>query len=301
VKYTCLQNLMECPLNFVGWHSSKDCKTYYYCEQGVASSTDSCGDGMKFDKTREKCTTDYVDEYCYGLNSYENNDGPVTQPGTAKELCPPGFSGWQSSDGACNEYQMCTSGSPGPTRVCGFGLKFDTTRGECIDEALVKIESCVGPPPEGNLCPSGTFTGWGARNDCTEYFYCEDGKADFINTCASGLLFDIQSGICKAAAEVKCDEKVDEVPQNLTVLNNNVITDSSSNSASGTPPPSPVLDQDFDSGFEWSNTSPPTAANSESKIPPWMFKKDPNGGSERSTNLQVGRLLIIASVYWMLL
>jgi len=163
MKYDCHQNLMQCPLNFVGWHSSEDCKQYYYCEQGVAGASEMCGDGTKFDKAREICTTDYVDEYCYGLDSYENDSGSsITQPGTAKELCPPGFTGWHSSDGACNEYQKCEGGNPGPTRVCGFELKFDTSRGECIDAALVNVASCTGPLPQNPSLPGNDFIDTGS-------------------------------------------------------------------------------------------------------------------------------------------
>ena len=295
--FDCRQNLMHCPLNFVGWHSSKDCKQYYYCEQGASSSSNSCGDGMKFDKTRDKCTTDFVDEFCYGLASYEHSSGSITKPGAvAKVLCPPGLTGWHSSDGACNEYQKCTAGTPGPTRVCGFGLKFDKSRGECIDYALVNIDLCVGPPPRDNLCPSGSFTGWGARNDCTEYFHCENGNADFVNTCADGLLFDMPSGICKPANAVNCGGKVNQVLQNPSLPSNNVV-DTGSNSS--TPPPAPLTDQDLDNSFEWSNAPPPTAPQSDSKVPEWMFKQDPNG-AVRLTTLQVG-LFTVASIYWMLL
>jgi hypothetical protein len=297
LKFDCHQNLMQCPLNFVGWHSSKDCKQYYYCEQGVAGSSKMCDEGMKFDKTRDECTTDYVNEFCYGLAENDSGSGSIVQPGTAyKELCPPGFTGWHSSDGECNEYQKCAAGTPGPTRVCGFGLKFDKTRGECIDAALVNINLCEGPLPQGNLCPSASFTGWIARKDCTEYFYCEIGKADFVNTCPGGLLFDTQSGICKPADAVNCGGNGNEMPPQNPSLpsnnNNNVVDTGGSNNSNTSPPPAP----DF---FDWSNTPPPTAPQNDSKIPPWMFKKDPNGGTVRSTTLQVG-LFTVVLISWML-
>ena len=288
MKYDCRQNLMLCPLNFVGWHSSKDCKQYYYCEQGVSSSSDSCGDGMKFDKTRDKCTTDYVDELCYGLASYEHDSGPITQPGTAKDLCPPGFTGWHSGDGACNEYQKCTAGNPGPTRVCGFGLKFDTARGQCIDEALVNIELCEGPLPQGSLCPSWKFIGWGVKDDCAEYFYCKNGNTDFVERCADGLLFDMQAGICKPADAVNCGG-----PN----LPSNSVADAVSNS--NTPTPTPM--KDLESSFEWSNTTPPTISQEDSKLPPWMFfKKDHSGTTRKIMSLQMG-LFTLASISWVLL
>ena len=287
MKYDCRQNLMQCPLNFVGWHSSKDCKQYYYCEQGVSSSSDVCGDGMKFDKTRDKCTTDYVDELCYGLASYEHNSGSITQPGAAKILCPPGFTGWHSSDG-CNEYQKCTAGTPGPTRVCGFGLKFDTARGQCIDEALVNIDLCEGPLPQGSLCPSWSFIGWGVKDDCAEYFYCKNGNTDFIDRCADGLLFDMQAGICKPADAVNCGGPI--------LPSNNIVDDTSGNI--NTPTSTPI--KDLDNSFEWSNTASPTVSQSDSKIPPWMFFKRDVNGAMRTTNLQVG-LFAVASISWMLL
>ena len=303
VKYTCLQNLMQCPLNFVGWHSSKDCKSYYYCEQGVASSTNSCGDGMKFDKTRGKCTTDFVDEFCYGKESYPHNTGPVTQPGTPKELCPPGYTGWHSSDGACNEYQKCTGGYPAATRVCGFGLKFDITRGECIDQALVNIASCTGPAPQGQgqLCPSGSFTGWVLRNACIEYSYCENGQAGVINTCANGFQFDIVSAVCKPAAEVNCGgmevNEQQQVPNYPTLP----IDESDSNSSLGVTQPPTTAPTTVQDPFAWSNTAPPTVPKSESKIPPWMFKQEPNGGVVSETSLLHISLFMAASIFWMLL
>lgn len=283
VKYDCRQDLMLCPLNFVGWHSSKDCKQYYYCDQGVSSSSDSCGDGMKFDKSRDKCTTDYVDELCYGLASYEHDSGSITQPGIAKELCPRGFTGWHSNEGSCNEYQKCTAGNPGPTRVCGFGLKFDTARGQCIDEALVNIDLCEGPLPQGSLCPSWKFIGWGVMDDCAGYFYCKNGNTDFVDRCAGGLLFDAQEGICKPADAVNCG--------GLNLPNNSVDDIASSNNA---PTPAP------ESSFEWSNTISPTVSQSDSKIPPWMLFKMDHNGAVRTTSLQV--LFTFGSIIsWMLL
>jgi hypothetical protein len=296
MQYDCRQNLMLCPLNFAGWHSSKDCKQYYYCEQGVASLSDSCGDGMKFDKTRDKCTTDYVDELCYGLASYEHDSSEsIAQPtGTAnkpaKELCPPGFTGWNSSDGACKEYQKCTAGNPGPTRVCGFGLKFDTARGQCIDEALVNTNLCEGPLPQGSLCPSWKFIGWGVKDDCAEYFYCKNGNTDFVDRCADGLLFDMYAGICKPADAVNCGGP--NLPPSNTVAD----TVSDDNNA---PTPAPMID--LESSFEWSNTLPPTVPQEEdSKLPPWMFFKKDHNGATRTVSLQVC-LFTLASIFWVLL
>ena len=283
MTYDCRQNLMQCPLNFVGWHSSKDCKEYYHCEKGVATSPNKCGeDGLKFDKSRGVCTFDYVDEFCYGLDSYEHDSSsPLTQPGTSKAMCPPGFTGWHSSDGGCNEYQRCISGIPGPTRVCGNGLKFVTTRGECISESLVNTPTCREHPPKPKLCPWASLKGWGVRNNCKEYFYCENGSADFVRRCFDGTLFDIQSGSCQPTSTVNCGGKV--------------ITNPS-------PRPTILGGTNAHNSFEWNDTSPPTTQppTTGSRIPPWMvFKQDLNDAM-RTDSLQVG-LFAIASVCWMLL
>lgn len=137
-EYECLQSVDLCPLNFVGWQSSRDCLEYYGCENGVASDIKSCPDGYKFDKMRGECGDGEIDEYCYG---------PPVQPkptGPPLNFCPNEVNGWHTSPD-CKEYYMCQEGEAGAIQVCGEGLAFDKVRSKCISDSDVN-NFCYGPP-----------------------------------------------------------------------------------------------------------------------------------------------------------
>lgn len=140
LPYDCKQSLDRCPLNFIGWHSSPDCKTYYECSNGVAGDSKVCEAGLKFSKTHGVCVYDYiVDQYCYGPPIEEKEEQTDTL------TCPPGFVGWQSSVGSCIEYNECrVDGSIGATYVCDEGMRFDKVRKICINAAMVN-DFCYGP------------------------------------------------------------------------------------------------------------------------------------------------------------
>jgi len=96
----------------------------------------------------------------------------------------------------------------GAIHICGDSLKFDKVRNECHPEEHVN-SFCYGPPQSstssGGLCSEG-YTGWGSRNGCHEYYWCDYGYADVIYDCGQDLLFDITLELCNFANQVVCNE-----------------------------------------------------------------------------------------------
>jgi hypothetical protein len=149
LEYSCQQSIDLCPLNYVGWQSSRDCLEYYECTNGVAGPSSFCSDGLKFDKLRGECRADStINENCYG-SPLPPAKKPTTRPsGPPINLCPKGFDGWYSSVD-CKEYYKCDNGSAGAILVCDEGLSFDKVRNKCTSSADVS-EYCYGPPLETN-------------------------------------------------------------------------------------------------------------------------------------------------------
>ena len=96
----------------------------------------------------------------------------------------------------------------GAIHICGDSLKFDKVRNQCHPEEHVN-SFCYGPPQSstssGGLCSEG-YTGWGSRNGCREYYWCDLGYADVIYDCGQDLLFDITLELCNFANQVVCNE-----------------------------------------------------------------------------------------------
>ena len=111
----------DCPAAFVGWHSSKDCKTYYECNNGSVGQISKCDDGFKFDKVQNECLDDFlVNSFCYGPAMNEGGAQQVTDqsPKEGNEssnredpnvLCLEGYTGWETRLG-CHEYYFCHDG-----------------------------------------------------------------------------------------------------------------------------------------------------------------------------------------------
>jgi len=106
------------------------------------------------------------------------------------------------------EYFKCDSGAMGAIHICGDTLKFDKVRNQCHPEEQVN-SFCYGPPQSstssGGLCSEG-YTGWGSRNGCREYYWCDLGYAEVIYDCGQDLLFDITLELCNFANQVVCNE-----------------------------------------------------------------------------------------------
>ena len=135
IHFECKQRLDKCPLNFVGMHSSPDCREYFQCKGGLVSSKiQTCDVGLLFDKGRNECVrANQVDQFCY------------SKPDETSMMCPDGFVGWQASYGDCLKYYQCNEdGSTGPIRRCPVGSKFDKVRSECVDGTTVN-DFCYGP------------------------------------------------------------------------------------------------------------------------------------------------------------
>jgi hypothetical protein len=100
-----------CPNGVDGWHASSDCKEYYKCQDGEAGAIQVCPEGMKFDKVRNRCGAESVNNYCYGPaleEDTEPTDVLVETEGTSIETgtptnesvigngsCLSGYSGWE--------------------------------------------------------------------------------------------------------------------------------------------------------------------------------------------------------------
>ncbi|KAL7517236.1 hypothetical protein ACHAWX_002171 [Stephanocyclus meneghinianus] len=111
-----------CPKEFVGWHSSSDCKEYYTCDEGTPGAIRVCNEGLKFDKVRNECISEgSVNEFCYGppLNngsqqlhqaSKPEHDPSLDSANPPAELdaCLYGFTGWE---GQFFAYFLAISGS----------------------------------------------------------------------------------------------------------------------------------------------------------------------------------------------
>eukprot|EP00578_Thalassiosira_sp_NH16_P020860 CAMPEP_0181083974 /NCGR_PEP_ID=MMETSP1071-20121207/4450_1 /TAXON_ID=35127 /ORGANISM="Thalassiosira sp., Strain NH16" /LENGTH=1372 /DNA_ID=CAMNT_0023165681 /DNA_START=213 /DNA_END=4331 /DNA_ORIENTATION=- len=226
LPYNCKQSLHKCPLMFIGWHSSQDCKQYYKCINGVViGDIKTCEPFLKFDKVRGHCITeDLVNEYCYGGPSVEieqeQHKETVTSQGTSLVNCQKGYVGWQSRDGKCKEYYECRrDGSIGPTRVCREGTKFDKTRGVCYDEMFVN-NSCLGERgiASSELCPKGYVGGQSRDGKCKEYYECRsDGSVGPTHVCSEGTKFDEARGVCydKAFVLDSCSGKIGIGPRDL--------------------------------------------------------------------------------------
>ena len=95
-----------CPDDVDGWHASSNCKEFYRCEAGEAGAIQVCGDGLKFDKVRNRCKPESsINNFCYGpaVADGESQEVPVssTPTPTPKPLggehgaCSKGYTGWQ--------------------------------------------------------------------------------------------------------------------------------------------------------------------------------------------------------------
>lgn len=149
LRYNCQQNIDMCPLNYVGWQSSRDCLEYYYCTDGVAGPSTFCTDGLKFDKMRGECTNGLqLNEYCYGPPVPNPTPRPTGPP---NDFCPNGVDGWHASSD-CKEYYKCQDGEAGAIQVCPEGMKFDKVRNRCGAESVNNY--CYGPALEEDTEPT---------------------------------------------------------------------------------------------------------------------------------------------------
>lgn len=157
-EYTCEQSIELCPLNYVGWQSSRDCIEYYGCEDGVAGQIKACPDGLKFDKMRGECgDASLLDEYCYGPPVPKPTPRPTGPP---LAFCQKDVNGWHTSPD-CKEYYKCQNGEAGAIQVCSEGFLFDKVRGGCRSESDVN-NFCYGPPLVSTESPQAS------GNDLTE-------------------------------------------------------------------------------------------------------------------------------------
>ena len=148
MEHECKQSLDKCPLMYIGYHSTGDCKSYWHCTNGVAGVAITCEDGLKFDKVRGICINEeQVNQHCYGppLTLIEEEQ-TLLDPTTYDKLCPDGYIGWTTVDPKCHKYYECKKdGTVGHVFVCGAESQFDKNRKECVDEDSVDVDSdCFG-------------------------------------------------------------------------------------------------------------------------------------------------------------
>ena len=55
-----------CPEGYNGYHVKEDCTQYYECTDGWVGSIHTCPQGLKFDKVRNRCSSEEVSQFCYG-------------------------------------------------------------------------------------------------------------------------------------------------------------------------------------------------------------------------------------------
>jgi hypothetical protein len=270
-----------CPKEFVGWHSSSDCKEYYTCDEGSAGAIRVCDEGLKFDKVRNECISeDSVNEFCYGtpLNNESQQLNQASKPEqdplldsentpTEVNACLFGFTGWEG------QFFVCF-------------LVIDALRK--IHVFLLQLTFCATIPPKSP-----------ASFDCTQYYLCYDGVLATSYACGDGLLFDIESGICSFADEVDC-------------VNENSIIKKPSSSPSHGPmttrfptlakkevsirPAMGVIDTSFPTlGRDKLWTGTPTISKSVSADPPWLSfaRKDSNSANFVSILSWVRLLLLM--------
>ncbi|KAL3782904.1 hypothetical protein HJC23_004883 [Cyclotella cryptica] len=155
-----------CPKEFIGWHSSSDCKEYYKCDDGSAGAIRVCNEGLKFDKVRNECVSEsLVNEFCYGppldngnqqLNEDTKPENDLVMdsenPPTELDACLNGYTGWEASSD-CTQYYWCDEGVPATRYACGDGLLFKSESEICTfaDEVDCVNENTMKTP---NLSPS---------------------------------------------------------------------------------------------------------------------------------------------------
>ena len=69
-----------CPEGYIGFHVKEDCTQYYECKDGWVGSIHTCPQGLKFDKVRNRCSSEEVSQFCYGTAleaAAEQNNGPM--------------------------------------------------------------------------------------------------------------------------------------------------------------------------------------------------------------------------------
>ena len=169
LPFSCKQSLHKCPLNFVGWHSSQDCRTYYECSNGVAGASKMCKGTQKFDKVRGECVTeDLVDRYCYGP--------PIT---AIEEEC---------KQGTC----FCATGMAELNVRCGLATKCTGHGDSCLEGQSCLLFNCK---QSLDMCPLN-FVGWWGSQDCKSYYECSNGVAGASKRCRENQKFDKLRGVC---------------------------------------------------------------------------------------------------------
>ena len=110
-----------CPDFFVGWHTKKDCKEYFKCNDGKLGPTYTCGEGLKFEKNSSECRAERdVNQQCYEIPSQSVNEPSLSR----KPKCTLGYTGWDATPG-CNQYYFCNNGIGQAPLNCGENLLFD--------------------------------------------------------------------------------------------------------------------------------------------------------------------------------
>ena len=293
IHFECKQRLDKCPLNFVGMHSSPDCREYFQCEGGLVSSKiQSCDEGLLFDKGLNECVrANQVNQFCYSKSS------------EASMMCPNGFVGWQASYGDCLEYYQCNEdGSTGPVRTCQAGLKFDKVRSECVDETSVN-DFCYGPaifakPPATASPPNAENSAEQAEQDflCAKTMdelknsyktapSCRDGPCDPGMFCFPFNRPNPDApSVTVGEPELYCAFSIEALKTTPCTVLTSCVNDacpfpgqlclpfSCGDLVQSKPTPTPTI---FKSIFEntieypWSRTATPTLGGNDSEIPPW--------------------------------
>jgi len=305
LRYDCKQSLDRCPLNYVGMHSSQDCKEYHECSNGVAGVTQMCAESLKVDKGSGLCVSEHlVDQYCYMISDTKEEEE------RERVTCPKGYVGWYSHYGDCNEYFDCRiDGSIGPTYVCREGMKFDKVRKICLNEAMVN-DFCYGPALEtGTSDDAGN--GYTLENDKSSEAIA--GNPNQIGTSSGESAADIpgatplaqpqavnahQPGILNEDTDGNASESDTHFgkthpstagspspasPIQSQTATTPEVSNSMSPLTSEYEPVSPSDGGDYSSDHTSLPKTYPTAINNTAAIPPWYLQHtvfDPSGGGK---------------------
>lgn len=117
--------LSLCPSDVNGWHASLDCKEYYMCQEGEAGAIQVCGEGLSFDKVRNKCITESdVNNFCYGPPLEETEPLPVQTESESPQAADLNLNNNPEADGSCSNGYTGWQGKYFSVKICSYCLAY---------------------------------------------------------------------------------------------------------------------------------------------------------------------------------